>query len=54
MKGLVLTIILALAACSTPGPATFSHPPKDAPVWNLNQGTVQGTNDLIRPPSRIF
>jgi hypothetical protein len=54
MKVLIITIALALAACSPPGPATFSAPPQDAPVWNLNGSTVQGTNDLVQPPPRTF
>jgi hypothetical protein len=54
MRVLVVLITLALAACAPPAPATFSHPPKDAPVWNLNQGLIQGTNDLIQPPPRVF
>jgi hypothetical protein len=50
----IVLVFLALAACSPPAPATFSHPPKDAPVWNLNPGLIQGTNTLVSPPPRAF
>jgi hypothetical protein len=54
MKVLVIALAFALTACSPPGPVTFSSPPKDAPVWNLNGSTVQGTNDLVQPPPERF
>ena len=41
--------LFALAACAT-GPTPLSKPPDGAPVWNLNEGVQQGTNDLIHEP----
>jgi predicted small lipoprotein YifL len=49
MKTPVLIILLSLAACS-PGPVKFSAPDKNAPVWDLNAGRSQGTNDLVHQP----
>lgn len=45
-------MLLALAACGTTGPTQFAGPPKDAPTWPLNVGSVQDANgDLIREPT---
>lgn len=49
MRTVLLVILLGLASCSS-GPPPLSKPPEDAPVWNLNKGLVQGTNDLIHEP----
>lgn len=52
MKVILTSIFLALSACSS-GPAKFSAPASNAPVWDLNVGQWPGANALIHPPDAI-
>lgn len=52
IKFVVLSIALAMCACSNPGPVEFAGPPADAPTWQLNVGHPDIINgDLIREPT---
>jgi hypothetical protein len=46
----VLAILLALGACEH-HPPPLNQPAENAPVWNLNVGQQQGTNDLMHEPT---
>jgi hypothetical protein len=56
MKRLLISILLALSACTTHIPK-LSSPAPDAPVWNLNPGrwtpATNDLNDLVHEPSTM-
>jgi hypothetical protein len=49
MRTIAIVALLLMAACTNG--SGLSKPPDDAPVWNLNEGIQQGTNDLIQVPA---
>ena len=50
IKLVVLAALAGLTACEN-HPPPLNHPADDAPVWDLNVGQMQGTNDLIHEPT---
>lgn len=50
LRCVCLFAFIVLSSCST-GATKFPGPDASAPVWDLNPGKWQGTNDLIHEPT---